>query len=112
MAQTVPNWLRMCVTRIIFKARGLLLFRILILLSGASYLPQLHRIWVHGNCQGISLSYLLLNLISATEQFTIGFFILVNHKGGTDLFVETPITTGDWLNLAQLTLVWALHLLL
>ncbi|KAJ5533118.1 hypothetical protein N7494_009670 [Penicillium frequentans] len=96
MAQAVPNWLRI----------------ILILLSGASYLPQLHRIWVHGNCQGISLSYLLLNLISATEQFTIGFFILVNHKGGTDLFVETPITTGDWLNLAQLTLVWALHLLL
>ncbi|KAJ5313319.1 uncharacterized protein N7443_000203 [Penicillium atrosanguineum] len=77
---------------------------ILILLSGASYLPQLHRIWVHGNCQGISLGYLLLNLISAPEHFTTGFFILVNHKGGTDLFVETPLTTGDWLNLAQLTL--------
>ncbi|KAJ6110195.1 hypothetical protein N7486_002430 [Penicillium sp. IBT 16267x] len=95
MAQTIPDWLRI----------------ILILLSGASYLPQLHRIWVHGNCQGISLGYLLLNLISATEQFTIGFFILVNHKGGTDLFVETPVTAGDWLNLAQLTLVWVLHLL-
>lgn len=67
---------------------------------------------MHGDCQGISLGYLLLNLISATEQFTIGFFILVNHKGGTDLFVETPVTTGDWLNLTQLTLIWVLHLLL
>ncbi|KAJ5752006.1 hypothetical protein N7520_008923 [Penicillium odoratum] len=79
--------------------------RILFLLSGASYLPQLHRIWVHGDCQGISLGYLLLNLISATEQFTIGLFVLVNHKRGTDLFVEIPITTGDWLKLTQLTLI-------
>lgn len=62
-----------------------------------------------GNCQGISLGYLLLNLISATEQFTIGFYILVNFTGGTDIFVETPLTTGDWLNLAQLTLVWVHH---
>ncbi|KAJ5657872.1 uncharacterized protein N7484_001521 [Penicillium longicatenatum] len=96
MAQTIPDWLRI----------------ILILLSGASYLPQLHRIWVRGNGQGISLGYLLLNLISATEQFTIGFFLLVNHEGGTDIFIQTPKTTGDWLNLAQLTVVWVLHLLL
>ncbi|KAJ5986967.1 hypothetical protein N7451_011332 [Penicillium sp. IBT 35674x] len=96
MGQAIPDWLRI----------------ILILLSGASYLPQLYRIWVHGDCQGISLGYLLLNLISATEQFTMGFFILVNHEGGTDLFVETPVTTGDWLNLTQLTLVWVMHLLL
>ncbi|KAF9888963.1 hypothetical protein FE257_008133 [Aspergillus nanangensis] len=96
MTQSIPDWLRI----------------ILSLLSGASYLPQLHRIWLHGNCQGISLGYLLLNLISATEQFTIGFFLLVNNTGGSDFFNETPLTTGDWLNLAQLTLVWVLQLLL
>ncbi|KAJ5886117.1 uncharacterized protein N7473_008791 [Penicillium subrubescens] len=96
MAQLIPDWLRI----------------ILILLSGASYLPQLHRIWVRKDCQGISLGYLLLNLISATEQFTLEFFILVNNTEQADFLIETPPTTGDWLNLAQFTIVWALHLLL
>ncbi|KAJ5767250.1 uncharacterized protein N7511_004866 [Penicillium nucicola] len=96
MALIIPDWLRV----------------ILILFSGASYLPQLHRLWVRGNCEGMSLGYLLFSLISATEQFTIGFFFMVNNTGGSDFFVETPLTTGDWLNLAQLTLVWLLQLLL
>jgi hypothetical protein len=67
---------------------------------------------VHGNCQGISLPYLLLNLISATEQLTIDFFLFFNSSHGSDYFIEKPPTIGDWLNFAQLTLVWALHLLL
>jgi hypothetical protein len=67
---------------------------------------------VHGNCQGISLGYLLLKLITATEQFTLGFFFLVNNTEGSDIFIETPVTTGDWLNLAQVTVVWILYLLL
>jgi hypothetical protein len=67
---------------------------------------------VRKDCQGISLGYLLLNLISATEQFTLEFFILVNNTEQADFLIETPPTTGDWLNLAQFTIVWALHLLL
>ncbi|KAJ5380631.1 uncharacterized protein N7496_003059 [Penicillium cataractarum] len=96
MSQLIPDWLRI----------------ILLLFSGASYLPQLHRIWVHRDCQGISLGNLLLTLITATEQLTLGFFFLVNNTQESDFFIENPPTTGDWLNLAQFTLVWALQLLL
>lgn len=87
------------------------LLRILSLLSGASFLPQMHRIWVHGNSHGISLGYLLINLISATEQFTVGFYY-VSMPTKNEIFVGSPLRTGDWLNLAQLALVWVLHLLL
>lgn len=35
-------------------------------------------------------------------------FAAIIRKSGT--FDQTPVMTGDWLNLTQLTLVWVLHL--
>jgi hypothetical protein len=40
------------------------------------------------------------------------FFFLVNNTERADFLIETPPTTGDWLNQAQFTVVWASHLLL
>ncbi|GAA90194.1 similar to An09g01620 [Aspergillus luchuensis IFO 4308] len=64
----VPNWLRI----------------ILLILSIASFLPQLQRIW---------------------QQFTLLFFLLVNQTENVDVIHKT---TGDWINLAQLCAVWIL----
>ncbi|KAE8371056.1 hypothetical protein BDV26DRAFT_303286, partial [Aspergillus bertholletiae] len=89
----VPNWLRI----------------ILLILSVASFLPQLQRIWCTKQFTGLSLSYVLCNLMSATEQFTLLFFLLVNQTEYTDVIQKT---TGDWINLAQLAAVWMLWLLL
>lgn len=60
----------------------------------------------------ISLYYILFNLISATEQFTLGFYYVVSHSQDTGFFVSDPRNTGDWLNLAQLTVVWLMSLVL
>jgi hypothetical protein len=60
---------------------------------------------------GISLIYVLLNLISATEQFTLGAFFII-HSDETDIFVHREPITGDWLNMGQLTIVWLMSLIL
>lgn len=77
-----------------------------------SFLPQLGRLWLRKDSSGISLHYALYNLISTTEQFTIAFFYLVNDADDAEFFVSRPRTTGDWLNLCQLTLAWMLWLTL
>ncbi|KAK7710719.1 hypothetical protein SLS64_005622 [Diaporthe eres] len=51
------------------------------------------------------LYYVLFNLIVATELFTIDLSILTSVDGG-DIFVHSPATIGDWLNLAQFGTVW------
>ncbi|KAE8418694.1 hypothetical protein BDV36DRAFT_282779 [Aspergillus pseudocaelatus] len=51
---------------------------------------------------GLSLSYILCNLISVIEQFTLLFFLLVNQTEYTDIIQKT---TRDWINLAQLAAV-------
>jgi hypothetical protein len=80
--------------------------------SFLSFLPQLHRIWLGKDCSGISPYYVLLNLLSATEQFTIMFFNLVNRSNDTARNNGRLYDTGDWLNLGQVTVVWILFLAL
>lgn len=83
---------------------------ILSVFSLVSFLPELRDIWVRKDSTGISLYYVLFNLISATEQFTLGFFLLFTND--SDVFIHDPINTGDWLNLAQLTVAWLMFLVL
>ncbi|KFY31522.1 hypothetical protein V493_01030 [Pseudogymnoascus sp. VKM F-4281 (FW-2241)] len=92
----VSNWLRI----------------ILSILSFLSFIPQLRLIWTRKDSSDVSLKYILLILISATEQFTIGFLMVASHSKDTDFFVHDPRNTGDWLNLAQLTVVWIMSLVL
>ncbi|KAH6873477.1 hypothetical protein B0T10DRAFT_235283, partial [Thelonectria olida] len=75
-------------------------------------LPQLRRVLAKGDSSNISLYYLLFNLISATEQFSLGFFYIVSHYDDSRIFVSTPRNVGDWLNLTQLTMVWIMFLAL
>ncbi|KAB5566845.1 hypothetical protein GE09DRAFT_1284559 [Coniochaeta sp. 2T2.1] len=93
----VPNWLRI----------------VLLLLTFASFQPQLRLLWVRRDSSGISLYYVLLNLIVATELFTISFFYVVNNRvEGSQFFVHVPPNVGDRLNLAQFALTWVLWVLL
>ncbi|KAL4884956.1 hypothetical protein BJY04DRAFT_214839 [Aspergillus karnatakaensis] len=84
---------------------------ILVLLSIISFIPQLHRICAHKTSSGLSLAALLCNLIVATEQFTIFFFVCIdeNSKFPT-IYTHGPLTAGDWLNFVQTTVVWIFFL--
>lgn len=77
------------------------------MLSLASFLPQLQRLWLRRDSSGISLAYVLFNLMVATELFTIDLAILTSVDGG-DIFVHSPASVGDWLNLAQFGTVWVM----
>ncbi|KAK0660439.1 hypothetical protein QBC41DRAFT_330939 [Cercophora samala] len=87
----VPNWLRV----------------VFLILSLLSFQPQIARLYHRRDSAGISLYYVLFNLIIATELFSISFFHIANNRyGGTDSFVHDPPSFGDLLNLAQFTVVW------
>ncbi|KXH63067.1 hypothetical protein CSAL01_09954 [Colletotrichum salicis] len=51
------------------------------ILSFISFTPQYHRLREQRHCSGLSLYYVLFNLLSATEQLTIGLFLNVNNAG-------------------------------
>lgn len=104
-----PNWLRVYVCSLHAHCSTLTLttpLRILLIISVLSFLPQLCLLWARKEASGISLYYVLYNLISATEQLTISFTLLVNMTDGADAFVHRPRSTGDWLNLSQIIVVW------
>lgn len=86
-------------------------FSVLLVLSSTSFLPQLQLLWLRRDSSGISLYYVLFNLIVATELFTIDLAMLTSVDGG-NIFVHSPATTGDWLNLAQFGTVWVLWTLM
>ncbi|KAH6853225.1 hypothetical protein B0I37DRAFT_358796 [Chaetomium sp. MPI-CAGE-AT-0009] len=88
----LPNWLSIA----------------LLVLSFISFLPQLWLLWVRKDSSGLSLFYVLWNLIVATELFALSFLLVVNYAGEAGLFVHSPINAGDRINLAQFTLVWVL----
>ncbi|KAK4170666.1 hypothetical protein QBC36DRAFT_341471 [Triangularia setosa] len=95
----LPNWLRI----------------VLLLLSFVSFLPQLQLLYVHKDSAGLSLFYVLFNLIVATELFTLSFLFVVNYAREFDkpnMFVHAPLNAGDRINLAQFTLVWVLWLVI
>lgn len=81
----VANWLRIA----------------LLVLSFLSFLPQLRHTIAKRSSTGISLCYLLFNLFSVTEQFSLAFFFVVDHVGNPTVFCHDPVTVGDWLNLVQ-----------
>ncbi|KAH7412440.1 hypothetical protein BKA64DRAFT_702564 [Cadophora sp. MPI-SDFR-AT-0126] len=85
---------------------------ILSIASLISFIPQIQGIISKRSSAGISLAYMLLNTISATEQFAVGFYFIVTHNDDTDFFVSEPRNFGDWLNLAQPTIVWLMFLIL
>lgn len=74
-----------------------------------SFVPQICRTVARRQSSGISTYYILFNLISATEQFALAFFFVVNNFEEPDFFVHSPVNAGDWMNLVQtavITLLW------
>jgi uncharacterized protein with PQ loop repeat len=63
-------------------------------MSLLSFVPQLHRTSSRKSSSGISVYYTLFNLISATEQFALAFFLVVNHIDDPEMFVHAPVNTG------------------
>ncbi|KAF7587810.1 hypothetical protein BBP40_006691 [Aspergillus hancockii] len=80
----------------------------LLILTFVSFVPQLRRVHQRKNSSGISLRYLLCNLISATEQLGLGLFCVVVQGERLEFFIHNPRDAGDWVNLAQFTVVWVL----
>ncbi|OBT49898.1 hypothetical protein VE04_09418, partial [Pseudogymnoascus sp. 24MN13] len=86
---------------------------ILIVLTALSFLPQFYQLWSKKDSKGISISYVLANLLVATEQLTLVTYVTINvpeSAGGT--FTHDPLSTGDWLNLVQTFVTWLLFLVL
>ncbi|RFU80712.1 hypothetical protein TARUN_1481 [Trichoderma arundinaceum] len=110
MAASLPNWIRM--SAIPHPPKPL---SILLVLSLFSFFPQLRELWLRRNASGISPYYVLFHLISATELFALAFFFVVNtpreEPPASDAFVHKPPQPGDYLNLAQMALVWVLWLI-
>ncbi|KAL4954882.1 hypothetical protein BDW69DRAFT_183124 [Aspergillus filifer] len=80
---------------------------ILIVLTALSFLPQLIRLWWRKHTTGFSTGHVLLNLFAATEQLTIDVFLMVIvPEAASGEFTHEPLTTGDWLNLAQIGTAW------
>lgn len=86
-------------------------FSVFLLLTFASFLPQLQRLWSRRDSSGVSLYYVLFNLLVATELLTIDLTLLTGVED-SDVFVHQPASLGDWLNLAQFAIVWALWALM
>lgn len=84
----------------------LTLCSVLLFLSLVSFIPQYHRIRSRQDCSGISLYYVLFNLIAFTEQFALSLHYIVDNVEVSDTIVGSPPTAGDWLNLCQLAIVW------
>lgn len=88
----------------------------LLLLSFISFLPQLWLLWARKDSSGLSLFYVLWNLIVASELFALSFLLVVNSAGEAldkpGIFVHNSQDVRDRINLAQFALVWALWIVM
>ncbi|SMQ45154.1 unnamed protein product [Zymoseptoria tritici ST99CH_3D7] len=84
---------------------GITVRLVLVLLSIVSFLPQLQLIWTNRHCTGISLSYILCNLIVATFHLTLALHFVVIESEGRFLSNDPP-DARDWLNLIQFLVAW------
>ncbi|KAK3896758.1 hypothetical protein C8A05DRAFT_39694 [Staphylotrichum tortipilum] len=82
---------------------------LLLVVSLASFLPQLGVLLVRRDSSGISPFYVLSNLLCATEQLTFIFLSAVITPD-EPLIVHSPLTLGDWINLGHTAAVWVLWL--
>lgn len=85
---------------------------LLLALCLVSFIPQFYSIWLNANSSGISLYWILFNLLLSTEQFTLHFHYVVDNVEVDDDIVASPPALGDWLNLSQFGSVWACHVVL
>ncbi len=86
---------------------------LLLILTCISFVPQLYAlVRRRGDASGISPIYVFINLVAATELFTISFVITVNYPEPSSSFTHDPRQLGDWINFANITVIWALWLVM
>lgn len=85
---------------------------VLVVLSVASFWPQLDRIWHYPRVDTMSAIWLFLNLLSMTDQFGLQVFIVFLASECPGECRKSPITLGEWLDLAQFGLIWLCQALL
>lgn len=78
--------------------------------STASFVPQVTRIRNNEDCTGISVYYVLFNLIIATYNFALILFAMIEWEGS--FITQQPPDARDWLNFAQFSVAWLGQLLL
>ncbi|KAI1367917.1 hypothetical protein F5Y08DRAFT_32118 [Xylaria arbuscula] len=93
---SMPNWIRI----------------LLLILSSLTFLPQILALIHRRDTSGISIYYVLFNLIVSTELFAISFLLITDPTDGTGYFVHDPPDTGDWLNVGQFATICSLWLLI
>jgi hypothetical protein len=70
-------------------------------------------LWARKDSSGLSLYYVLFNLVVATELFTFSFLFIVNCRDEElSVFIHSSADTGDVINLVQFALVWVLWLVM
>lgn len=88
---------------------------VIIVLSAASFIPQYRKIILSADSSGISLYYVLFNVIAATHQFFLGFLLYATFSSDDNpsyiIHGKQP-TILDWLNLGQFTAVLCCFLVL
>lgn len=110
----VPNWIRMFVRSLFIFLVMLMTPRPLLLLSVLSFVPQFKQIMSKKTSSDISTCYVLFNLISTTEQFSLAFHmaVYVPEEPSGDELVHLPVNAGEWISLAQMTVIAFLWLIL
>ena len=73
--------------------------------SIASFAPQVIHIKKNGSCTGISIYYVLYNLIIAIYNFALMLSAVINWEEGNFVIPEMP-DVRDYLNLAQFSVAW------
>lgn len=83
----------------------------LLILTIASFYPQIFRVQTTHTTHGISLLSILWSLIRATEQLTISIFSLYVDVGSDgNILLHDPLSKGDRFNLWHFAIVTLLFL--
>jgi hypothetical protein len=77
--------------------------------STASFIPQIRNLREQRHGRRISLTYVLFNLILATQQLTVYLLYFILREAGYDGIAHEAPTFGDWLDLIQFGIVWLCH---
>lgn len=78
--------------------------------SIASFGPQLQALRRNADSAGISVYYVLFNLIVATHDLALLVSANIDWEG--NFLVEQPPAAQDWLNVAQFLVTWLGQLVL
>ncbi|VUC27414.1 unnamed protein product [Clonostachys rosea] len=92
----------------------------LLILTILTFGPHLYFLIRKRDSSPVSIVYILLNLVVATEQFAASYFFAIyptntkclicpTYKG---IFSHTPLDVGDWLNFAHFLTVFVLWLIM